>query len=1087
MLKSKNANSKLKVRQLLFYSLLLVFLASALNFTPLYAQDSKGLTTGTVKDESGDPVIGASVVVQGTESGTITDVNGKFSLKTSDNATLTVSYIGFESQKVIAKKNSNLKIVLKENYVVLNEVVAIGYGKQSRATITSSISKVQAKDLSIANVANPLSLLQGKVAGLEVRVGSGQPGSDPTIILRGGTSTSPESDTPLVIIDGIIRTMKDVNTQDIESIEVLKDAASTAIYGSRANNGIVNITTKKGKQGKGKINLRYGLNVDNQPKRYQLSTAHDYLYATRTSALHALNPQNYLSGAFAMSTENARNTLNTTAFLDDYVSKYGQAYVDDLLTNKGWETMEDPVNPGKLLIFKDTNFQDALFQTAVGQDVNIDFSGGNDKSTYFASAGYLDQPGIVTGTSYKRMSFLYNNSYKIRENLKVLSSLNYSFRKYVDLGNTEGNVMSRAARMPRTVRDYYEDGTPAPGELRNDFRTRAHELYYRTSENYVSRTNLSLGLEWTILPGLKFEPTFSFYNNEGISNSFEKANQIYADRKASASHNLDAHFQYDAILSYTKSILKHNFVAMAGINQTNDHSYAMSGSGYGAPTDYITTLNATSTTSQKVSTTYYINKMTSLFGRITYDYDKRYLFSASIRRDGSSKFAADNRFGIFLGMSAGWNMHNENFFKPILKTVNSLKLRASYGQTGNNILTLADTEGKYSPGYMYNGQAGLLNTVLANNDLLWEKTTSADAGLDVGLFNNRINLIFDIYSKLTTNRLMSQPLWAESGFTSIKSNYGEMKSKGVEFEINATPVKTKDFTWNTSFNFAFNQLVCGALPNNGAEKNRISGGIIFDPQSGTYVYAGGLAEGERPGARFAFQSLGVYSTDAEAASAPYDALVAASSIGLPKKGGDTRWKDVDKNDTIDFRDLVQVGYLNPNITGGFTNTFTYKGFTLRIVTDFSMGNVIDNMFRAGANADSRNNYATLTDVTGPDIWKKQGDIATIPRYDVESDWDFGMRNHARPNSPTIGFNGGSLNTLYIKKGDYLAFREVSLSYALTGKWLENLKISGINLSLSVYNLGYLTAYDGLTPEVIGADAGTFPRPRSVIFTANFSF
>ena len=182
-----------------------------------------------------------------------------------------------------------------------------------------------------------------------------------------------------------------------------------------------------------------------------------------------------------------------------------------------------------------------------------------------------------------------------------------------------------------------------------------------------------------------------------------------------------------------------------------------------------------------------------------------------------------------------------------------------------------------------------------------------------------------------------------------------------------------------------------------------------------------------------------------------------------------------------------MGYLNPNITGGFTNTFTYKGLTLRIVTDFSMGNVIDNMFRAGANADSRNNYATLTDVTGPDIWKKQGDIATIPRYDVESDWDFGMRNHARPNSPTIGFNGGSLNTLYIKKGDYLAFREVSLSYALTGKWLDNLLISGINLSLSVYNLGYLTAYDGLTPEVIGADAGTFPRPRSVIFTANLSF
>lgn len=1086
MLYLKSLNSKMPFRHLLFFSVLLFFLSGTFNPAQLHAQQNRHQVSGIVLDEKGEPVPGASVTVLNANIGTITDLDGKFKLNVPDKSTVSVSFVGYENQQFNISKNADLRITLKENAISLNEVVAIGYGKQSRATITSAISKVQAKDLPIASTGNPLSLLKGKVAGLEVRVNSGQPGSDPQLILRGGTSTSPESDNPLVIIDGIIRSMKDVNMQDIESIEVLKDAASTAIYGARANNGIVNITTKKGKAGKGKINVRYGLNVDNQPQRYSLASGRDYLYVSRLSALHALNPQNYLTGSFAMSTSNPRNSLNTTAFLDEYVTNYGQDYVDDLLFNQGWETMEDPVT-GKMLIFKDTDFQSRLFQTATGHDINVDFSGGTDKNTYFASIGYLDQPGIVKGTSYSRMSLLYNNSYKVKDNLKVNSSLNYSLREYIDLGNNENSVMSRAARMPRTVRDYFEDGRPAPGEIRNDFRTRDHELYYRTNNNYVSRTNISLGLEWEILPGLKFEPIFSFYNNEGLSNSFEKANEIFADRRASASHNMDLHFQYDAILSYVKTIKKHNFSAMAGLNQTNDHSYSMSGSGNGAPTDYIPTLNATTQESQKVSTTYYVDKMTSIFGRLTYDFDKKYLFSASIRRDGSSRFAANNRFGIFPGVSAGWNMHNEDFFQPATRVINNLKLRSSWGQTGNNTLALADTEGKYNPGYLYNGEAGLLNTVLANNNLLWEKTSSVDLGFDLGMFNNRLNVLFDVYSKITKDRLMSQRMWAESGFSSIKSNYGEMISKGFEVEISGTPVKTKDFSWNASFNFAFNRLVCGKLPDNGTEKNRTGGGLIYDTKLGKYVYTGGLAEGERPGARFAFESLGVYATDEEAADAPYDELVAASSVGLPKVGGDTRWRDVDGNDTINYKDLVFVGYLHPDKMGGFTNTFTYKKFTLRVVTDFSMGNVIDNMFRAGANSSGRNNIAPTTDIIGPDIWKKQGDIATIPRYDVESDWDFGKRNHARPNSPTIGFKDGSANTLYIKKGDYLAFREVSLSYSLRGSWLDDFKMSGIDLSLSVFNLGYLTGYDGLTPEVIGADAGKFPRPRSVIFTANLSF
>lgn len=258
---------------------------------------------------------------------------------------------------------------MRSSSVALSDVVVIGYGKQSKAALTSAITKVDSKDMAISPTGNPMSMLQGKVPGMEIRVNSGQPGADPQIIVRGGTTTAPESDSPMVIIDGVIRTMKDINYADIETIQVLKDAASTAIYGSKASRGIVMITTKQGKAGKGSISFSYGLSVDHQPKRMPLSGAREYLTATRTAALHATDPDKYLSGTFAMSTANKRNALNTTAFLDDYIANYGQGYVEDLLYNQGWEMMEDPANPGKMLIFKETDFQDNLFQTPVNHDL----------------------------------------------------------------------------------------------------------------------------------------------------------------------------------------------------------------------------------------------------------------------------------------------------------------------------------------------------------------------------------------------------------------------------------------------------------------------------------------------------------------------------------------------------------------------------------------------------------------------------------------------------------------------------------------------------------------------------------------------
>lgn len=1041
---------------------------------------------GVVIDDKGELIIGATVTLKGTTQATFTDVDGKFSINVPANGTLIFSFVSMNTVEIPINGKKEINVTMTSTNVDLSEVVVIGYGTQSRATVTTSISKVEAKDMGIVPSGNPMTLLQGKVPGLEIRVPSGQPGSDPQIILRGGSTTSPEADAPLVIIDGAIRTIRDVNYQDIETIQVLKDAASTAIYGSKASNGIIIITTKQGKSGTGRISFSYGLTIDHQPKRYPLSDAREYLTATRKAALHARNKNNYLTGSFAMSTSNDRNALNTTAFLDDYISKYGQAYVEDLLYNQGWEMMEDPVTPGKMLIFKDTDFQEELFQTAIGHNYNIDFSGGNDQSTYFMSFGYLDQDGIVIGSDYNRWSMLLNASYKVKPNVTVKGSVNYTLRKTRGIGN-ENNVMARAAKMPPTVRLYYEDGTPAPGELRNDFRIRRHEVYYQEKENKVSRINLNAEIDWEIISGLHFRPMFSYSNYEGKDHNFERANQIFNDRRASANHNMDLHYQYEATLSYTNSIKNvHNFNLMAGVSYIYDNWFRMSGSGYGGTSDYIETLNGTAPESQKVSTTFTEKKMNSFFARLTYDYDKKYLFSASIRADGSSHFAEDNKVATFPGVSLGWNAHHEKFWDPIKPIINAFKLRASWGKTGNDNLSLSDTEGSYAPGKNYEGESGILNTVLSNRTLLWEETTSSDIGFDMGLFDNRINLSVDAYHKKVDNRLFSQKLWAESGFNSIKMNYGSIITNGIEVQIDATPIQTKDFAWDVSFNFSYLKSYVDKLPENGAQKNRTGGGIIFDEKLGKYVEVGGFAEGERYGSRYAFLMDGVYSTDEDAANAPYDTQVSATWRGEGKKAGDAIWRDLDKNDTIDFRDMVHVGYIHPNKIGGFTNTFRYKNMSLRIATDFAMGHVIDNMFRAQANANSRNNFATIHDVVSKNIWKQPGDIATIPRYDVESDWDYGKRNHGRPNSPTIGFSGGSVNTLYIKKGDYLAFREISFTYALRNNWLKAVGVDSADLTAAVYNLGYWSKYDGLTPEVIGADAGKYPRPRQFMFSVKFT-
>ena len=1051
--------------------------------------------SGVVKSAKDDETLpGVGVILKGTSTSTVTDAEGRFIINVPNGKGILVfTYIGTQPKEVAVNGQTNLDVLLTDDVSSLSEVVVVGYGEQSRSTVTNSISRVSAKEFENAPAANPLNQLQGKVAGLSLQVSSGQPGANPQIFIRGGASTSPEGDAPLFIVDGIVgnmRNISDINADDIESMQVLKDAASTAIYGARAANGVIIIKTKSGKQNaKPNITFKYTSGLERQGNEYDFTSARDYIYISRlnTQKFNTSNPGQFLNnGTYGMSTGNARNTKNTLEFLDTYIANYGKEYVSNLIDNEGWTTMVDPVTK-RNLIFKETNYQNETFQNALRNEYDVNVSGGTEKSTYYLSLGHLNQQGIVSGTDYKNYSFLLNGTYKLSDSWELNTNINYVLRQSNGIGNIQ-NVLSRSVTMPFTYRSTYENGLPAPGEGVTSFRNRQHEIYYRDqySDNKVYRTTFNLGATWKMAPGLTFKPAAYWFTTEGISNAFEAYNEVNINRNASAEHSFIRQAQVDGVFNYVKDFgSKHHTSSILGASYINNYNYNIATSGYGAPTDNIRTVNATSVLTQRGSTTIDADIIMSAFARVNYDYDRKYLFSASLRQDGSSKFSEENKWALFPGVSAGWNMHHEEFFKPLTKYVSTFKLRSSWGQAGQNDLSIFDTQGQYAIGNNYLGEVGILNTRLANKNLIWETTTSFDVGADVGLFKDRVTLLVDYYNKRTTDRIFNKPLDATSGFSSIVSNFGTIQSAGFDFEVAARAIKTKNFSWDVNLTFSYNKSLVIELPDNGEIKNRIGGNIVFDKGLNDYVKVGGTAEGERYGGRWAYNMIGVYATDADAAKAPKD----VEANNRVKKGGDAIWEDVDGNGIIDSRDMVFMGYIRPDKTGGMVNTFSFKNLTMRVVADFAVGHVIDNSFKGRSLGSARNNNMTLSEVMGGNIWNNPGDIATIPKYTVQSDADYNYRNHLR-NGNNLASSSGYItaNSLYHSKGDFLALREISLSYRLQANFLKKAHISAVNLYAGVYNIGYLTKYDGLMPEIFtGNDQGSYPRPRQYNFGASFTF
>jgi TonB-linked SusC/RagA family outer membrane protein len=1052
------------------------------SFTQVFAQAK---ISGTVVDSKGNGIPSITVSEKGGSTSTITEANGSYSITVrNSNGTLVFSSVGFNSQEVAIEGRSAINIVLEESVSKLNEVVVVGYGSQSRRKLTTAVAKLDPHVLENLIYTNVGSALQGNITGLQVQSnGGGQPGVAPRIILRGGTSiNNPNGADPLYIVDGVIRPngTNDINSSAIESVQVLKDAASTAIYGARSSNGVVIITTKSGKPNKTRISYNFNGGMAKPLRLLEYVNAHDYIYYNRLGIQAAgfYRPEllSRLTQASASGTGN--NLTNSTAFTTMYLAPDNQHKL-----NEGWQSMPDPIDPGKTIIYKETNYQDLIYRDAFTNDHYIDVAGGSDRALFYAGLGYIASQGTATITDYKRLSFNMNGSYKVKDNLNITGRLQYSNRTNKTVANL-ANLFYRSASLPGTAKYRFEDGTMAPGQNSSIGNP---DYYFKGP--YAPRGNtefetitLSLGAKWNILKNLFFEPLLSINRDDNPIYSFQPAalingvGTLNTSRVATSSLARNTQYQADGVLTYGQTFgSKNNFEAKAGFSHYYRRNTSLSGTGQNAVTDLIPTLNASGTFTA-LSSNISPLVIQSVFSRINYDYDGKYLLSLNVRYDGASNLGENQKFGFFPGLSVGWNMDRETFFQNIIpRNLMQLKLRASYGITGN-ISDLGDfqADGSYTTTGLYGGASAIRAGNIPNQDLRWEQSKTLDIGVDMGLFNNRISVIFDYYDRRTDDLLTTVSLPASSGFPSIFTNNGSLQNKGVEIELNFDVLPAKsDLKWTASFNASHTTRKILELPYNGIPKNRQGGFFVYDPSIGDYTYLGGLQEGGRMGDMFAYKQLGIYSTDAEAAKALPD-MIQTTAVKT-KFGGDVQWADIDENGLIDSKDRVYVGNPYPVWTGGFNNYFRYKNFGLNIRTDYTTGNTIYNYPAIIANSQAQGDALPLQNYIDG-MWKKQGDNAKYPRYT----WQDQSVNIFRG-----AFN--SSNSVYYEKGDFLAIREVSLSYTLPESLVRKANFSNVRLSLSGSNLHYFTGFSGLNPEDGGMDNGHYPISRTFAFGLNVTF
>ena len=1080
----------------------------------------QNIVKGKVVNEKGEALPGVNILAKGSNVSAQSDFDGNFSINVPENiTTLIVSYIGLQEQEVAISK-SPLTIVLKEVGQQMNEVIVVGYGQQNRRTLSTSVSKLDKKVLENVPYSNVTQALQGNVTGITVRTASGQPGKASNILVRGGTSIdNPSGATPMYIVDGVIRTqIDDINAMDIASLQVLKDAAATSIYGARASNGVIIITTSTGKAGKTKITYNVSTQNSQVGKKYDFLDGGDFIRLTRLGVSNAADlmggsrpnaRDNILTGATPAGIGN--NLLSNTPFASLLKSNLSANTISDLQA-KGWQEITDPLNAANTIMYKSTNWNDVLFQSAITQNHTLGVSGGSDKGVFDLSLGYLKGDGITIFTGYQRFTSKLNASLKVADNFTLNGRVLYS-KSSNNQVVANSVVFNRYLGNSPTTKLYLEDGTLAPGQ--NNIN--GNPLYQMGKVKGINENNklqMSVDGDLKINKDLTFTPSLSLYSENENDNTFQQAflsgsnGLVDNTRTATRLSNQIAQFQYEGVLTYVKNLENiGDFQAKLGVSKFDRTIKLFNASGKGSPSDLAQTLD-----SSPIPVSVFSNNtklvLNSVFGRLNYDYKSKYFATASFRYDGASSLGPDNKYGFFPGLSVGWNVHEEQFWSVMPKVVTSLKLRGSYGVNGN-LGTLGDFQagGLYSGtsnGFAnsYNGQSAIVNSQIANPGLKWEQSQTFNAGFDLGFNNDKIRLIGDFYNKLTSDLLTNLTLPSNSGFSTVLTNLGGLRSKGFELELNANVYNQNDLKINLGANVSHNTNVIEKLPFNGNTNNRIGGTEIWDAASGSYKYVGGLQEGQKIGDFYAHKQLYILSTQAEANAynlTTRDNYVTktAASGGNPtgnKFAGDAVFEDTDKNGIIDSRDRTYMGNMLPKFTGGFNFTADYKGFSLAVRTDYSLGSTIYNEARARFVGQFQGNYGLLAESL--QSWQKEGDITNVPRYRWADQTN--QNNLFRSEAAGAAYNTNMFqgNSRYYESGDYLCLREITVSYTIPKEMVEKIKLTNVRIYVTGSNLYYFTKYTGLSPEVQGIDGGsslglndagakgTYPVPRNITLGIN---
>lgn len=1076
---------------------------------PTFAQERN--VSGKIVDNSGQPIPSVTVVVKGTKIGVASNVDGTYSVKANQGDVLVFSYTGYLTQEIAVANQNTINVKLIEDSKGLDEVVVVGYGTQNRRSVTSSISKLDKEVLANTPRSNVASALQGTVAGLQVVTTSGQPGAAPSILLRGGASINSPGG-PLVIVDGVIRSLNDISSENIESIETLKDASATAIYGARANNGVILVTTKSGKAGTSQISYKFTGGYNQERKGYNYLGAGDYIYYTRLG---------YLNSGRTLAQANGSRGLGLSTNPADLASFDIKSYVSGTtVLPDGWQILDDPY--GGQIMYKDHGgeIENLVFQNTYTKDHYLNASGGNEKGKYFAAFDAYNEDGVIVGSGYKRYTGDINGSYKIKPNIEISSGVTLSTSSQTGTIGGEVNTLYRSLAIWPTFNPWIDEAKtkPNPGNSTSD----GNPLYWLgrlDRANEVNRVVANAAVKWDIIPGLYFKATGNAYLNETLNQSFQKSTQTYAQifansgssttRNSSAYFQRDFQTQYNAILNYTKSFDKHNFNLMAGGEYFDVKSFNSQTLGQNAPTDDIPTANASTTFAAGSNyTTRSEYKIESALGRLAYDYDQKYLFTAVFRLDATSSLASTNRTGFFPGISAGWNVHREDFFKnsKIAQVISSLKPRISYGQNGNIAgLSRYEVQGVYSLQGNYNGSAGFSNTGVINSDLRWEKSKTTDFGLDMGLFKDRITVIFDYYNRKTSDLLTNLSLPNYTGFSSFRTNLGTFQNVGEEVGIDAKILNRNGWRVNAGANASFVKNKILQLPYNGNENNRQGGLQVFDPVANKVVWVGGLQEGQPLGAIYGYKQVSIFKDAAEVAEVAgnrTDAIAGITGPNLPAGAngritpGDVNWKDVNGDNIIDSRDQVYLGNIFPKWTGGFNASASYKGVSLYNRWDFALGHTIYNdlVARTLGNFQGTLNYIDLQ----KQAWSPTNTVTNIPKVYYADQVAGSKQNYTRANNATGNLNGNNSN--FYEKGDYLALREITLAYDLPKNLLTKTKfLANAKIYVTGSNLLYITKFSGPSPEppttvnsdgtsiVSGVYSGTYPTPRTFIMGVQVGF